>query len=104
MAGSEEWKSGRRVKKYQMQQETEFSHTITRGGGTLQRVRREQRVMSRGSGWKPALLVTVGKFVNSGQRMWDVLTLMQGLQPLYFNINRPYEIYPSDDMIIIQQP
>ena len=60
--------------------------------------------MSRGSGWKPALLVTVGKFVNSGQRMWDVLTLMQGLQPLYFDINRPYEIYLSDDMIIIQQP
>ena len=60
--------------------------------------------MSGGSGWKPTLLVTLGKFVNSGQRMWDVLTLMQGLQPLYFNINRPYEIYLSDDMIIIQQP
>ena len=60
--------------------------------------------MISGSGWKPALLVAVGKFVNSGQRMWDVLTLMQGLQPLYFNIKRPYEIYLSDDMIIIQQP
>ena len=87
-----------------MQQGTDFSHTITRRGGTLQRVRREQRVMSGGSGWKPTLLVTLGKFVNSGQRMWDVLTLMQWQQPLSFDINGPYEIYPSDDMIIIQQP
>ena len=58
MVGSEEWKSGKRLKKYQRQQGTDFSHTITRGvGGTLQErgasFKREQRVMSSDSGWKP---------------------------------------------------
>ena len=35
MAGSEEWKSEKKVKKYQRQQGTDFSHTITRGGGNF---------------------------------------------------------------------
>lgn len=43
-------------------------------------------------------------FVDPGQRMWDVLTLMQWLQPDYFDIYGPYEISITDDMILIQNP
>ena len=58
MVGSEEWKSGKRLKKYQSLQGTDFSHTIKRKRGrTLQELvssfKREQRVMSSCSGWKP---------------------------------------------------
>ena len=40
-------------------------------------------------------------FVDPGQRMWDVLTLIQWLQPQYFETFGPFEISLSDDMILI---
>ena len=42
-------------------------------------------------------------FVDPGQRMWDVLTLMQWLQPQHFEIFGPFEISLSDDMILIHK-